>query len=257
MKVPKFIIDMKSQPRSMKHGNRKPSTQTHSDPIDGTGAGDDGAATRNLTKQSIWSVNWGTTSAALMPLPDPPGATSDHLKQMQEMMVQQVQKLMLSMPSWSLSDFSPKSPEIPHAGIRAGEIIGWRLWWVHKEGRLRSLVRDEIFWEPGVPTTGDINQCVHISMRGPDRFGGVYSFNTYRAAMVEFSKLLFDLQICCYPTEGLVGLILGTVKLWGEVVEHEGGYRASFAKPNEFLQTYYWGDGPSRDPQELYFGETK
>ena len=256
MKVPKFIIDMKQPPRSMKHGYRKSATQTHGDSIDRAGAGE---PIRTRLPAATWRALYHgvpitrIATIPIMPFPDPPGAASDHLKQTQERTIQQMQMLMFN--SWNIiDDLIPKPPELPHSGFRAGEIIGWRLWWVNKDGRLCSFVKNEIFWEPGIPMTGDINKCVHISMRSPDRFGGVYSFNNLEAVMNEFHGILPDLKHGPPAPGHIVGIILGTVKLWGEVVEHEKGYRASFAKPEEFLETYYWGNGPSRDPQELYFG---
>jgi len=247
-KTPKFIIDMKSYPRSPKHGNRKPAAQAYGNPIDGAGARDDRADAISYTiYNSIPITRFATIST-------PPGAAADHLKQMQDMIVQQMQKLMHSIPDWTIiDDFCVKPPEIPHAGIRAGEIIGYRLWWVNHDGRLRSLIQDNTYWEPGEAMTGDINKCIHFSFRGPHRFGGVYAFNYPEAAIDEYKHLVVAIRGSA-PGPSIVGLVLGTVKLWGEVVEHEKGYRASFAKPNEFLKTYYWGRSPTRDPYELYFG---
>lgn len=257
-----FWQSMKSQPRSPKHGNRKPAAQTHGDPPDGAG-------TLQPIRTGLPPATWRTlhhgvpiTRIATVPTVSfdltvnsiDPGVGADNLKQMQEMMAKAMRNMMLSIPDYAdMLLPNPKPPEIPFAGISVGEIIGWRVWWVNHDGRLRSFIRDEIVWEPGEAMTGNINERVHVSLRGPDRFGGVYCFNNYQAAMNEFTRVLFDLKTGRPGVNKAVGLILGTVKLWGEVVEHQGGYRASFAKPNEFLKTYYWDKGSSRDPYELYF----
>ena len=252
-KTPKFIVDMKSHPRSPKHGNRKPVAQAHGNPVDGAGAGE---PIRTSLPAAIWRTSYAgvpITRVATIPVTQlDPKVRASQLKPMQDMMYQQMQKLM----SWG-DVLHPRPPEIPHVGIRAGEIIGWRVWWVNHDGRLRSFVRDAIFWEPDEAMTGDINKCIHVSFKGFDRFGGVYSFNNLQGANREYYQAAAAIKSGERPGESLVGIVLGTAKLWGEVVEHEGGYRASFAKPHYFLETYYWDKKPSRDPQELYFGETK
>lgn len=47
----------------------------------------------------------------------------------------------------------PKPPAIPHAGIRTGELIGYRLWWVIGES-LCSLAHLR-FWLPNETIVGD------------------------------------------------------------------------------------------------------
>lgn len=95
---------------------------------------------------------------------------------------------------------------IPASGIEAGEIIAWRCWhWVN--GYLRSMMMDAV-WLPGAPMTGDVLDA------------GVHAWKTKDNAL-------------CYATHAtsLVGCtVVGSVKLWGVVVEHECGYRAEFAK---------------------------
>jgi hypothetical protein len=86
-----------------------------------------------------------------------------------------------------------------------------------------------------------------------NRYAGVYSFKNRRNALSEFIAGTNDLRIHPHHAEhNTVGLAFGTVKLWGEVVEHEHGYRASFAKPASIDETYYYGK-PAQDPKELYF----
>jgi len=95
---------------------------------------------------------------------------------------------------------------IPSSGIEAGEITGWRCWrWF--DWCLHSMMVDGV-WMPGEPMTGDV-ECA-----------GVHAWKTKNDAV-------------CYATatHSAYGVIVvGSVKLWGIVVEHEAGYRAEFAK---------------------------
>jgi hypothetical protein len=99
----------------------------------------------------------------------------------------------------------PVAPPIAHKGIRAGEIIAWRLWRLAGNSFLASLSRD-IIWVPGVPMTGDVRK----------KNGGVYSFIDSRDA---WRWITFDSR-----------LVVGRVAIWGEVITHERGYRSEFAK---------------------------
>lgn len=94
---------------------------------------------------------------------------------------------------------------IEDAGIRAGEIVGYRAWTFRRE-RLHSMFAP-FEWEPGsvVDATGEM------------RLHGVHAFKTLREAIKQYG---------CYACEATV--IFGTVDLWGEVIEHDKGYRAQF-----------------------------
>lgn len=99
---------------------------------------------------------------------------------------------------------------IEDAGIRAGEIIAHRCWWLFPDNRLFSVYVKDYEWMPGVSATGDVKR------------DGVHAFKyecdvyAYSAESQFFNKTSF--------------IVFGTVKLWGEIVEHEWGYRAEFAK---------------------------
>ena len=92
--------------------------------------------------------------------------------------------------------------------ITAGEIIAWRCWRV-ADGWLRSVYMDT-FWGPHEPMEGNVNT------------DGVHAWKKMSDAI----------------TYGLIGgvhgagarVVIGTVAMWGEVIEHEIGYRAQFAK---------------------------
>jgi hypothetical protein len=102
---------------------------------------------------------------------------------------------------------------IRHCGLRVGEIIGYRAWriesrWLKRgDDRLRSVYVSDYVWEPDKPACGDV------------RTHGVYSFRN-----VVRSKEEYEYSLPSGP------LLFGKVKIWGEVVEHEDGYRSQFAR---------------------------
>jgi len=75
------------------------------------------------------------------------------------------------------------------------------------DDRLRSVFMRDYVWHPDEPASGDV------------RTHGIYSFRDVIHSRAEYG----------YP--GSVGpLLLGKVKIWGEIVEHEAGYRSEFGK---------------------------
>lgn len=98
---------------------------------------------------------------------------------------------------------------IKDAGIRAGEIIGWRAWQLTSDGILRSMVMDTP-WLPGQPLASEEVFASH---------GGIHSFKSIEQAQEEYG---------CYAF-GRRKVALGEVALWGEVIEHSKGYRAEYA----------------------------
>lgn len=107
---------------------------------------------------------------------------------------------------------------LPNAGITVGEIIGWRFWFVTDEGLLQSTFSPAI-WFPGEPmTVNHISSTATVEDRGG---AGVYAFKTREDAEKEAFIYRFTrpVQTC----------VIGSVRLWGDVIEHETGWRAQFA----------------------------
>lgn len=142
----------------------------------------------------------------------------------------------------------PKSPTIPYAGVRTGEIIGWRYWNVYAdpqtgEQTLGSVAHYET-WAPGEVKYGNINKLVTNEWMLHPILGGVYSFRDAMLVEFEVEDVVRELEryfpdlpipIAFDPanTSSLcLGIAIGTVKCWGEVVEHNLGYRAEYAKIN-------------------------
>ena len=110
-------------------------------------------------------------------------------------------------------------------GIRVGEIVGWRWWYV--DGLLKSPFMD-CTWFPNEPTEGDV----------AGGFGGfgVYVMKDRELAASQADKGLW------LSSDGLwvwnnwrrrlpsPHTAYGSVRIWGEVIEHAAGYRAQFAR---------------------------
>jgi hypothetical protein len=90
-----------------------------------------------------------------------------------------------------------------------GEIVAWRCWLSRKLPILTSIYREDFIWMPGqieeAEGVGDHNQL---------------GFHAWRD---ERSALAYALG------QGPVTAV-GRVRLWGQVIHHERGYRAQFAR---------------------------
>lgn len=117
-------------------------------------------------------------------------------------------------PGWvtipSITRADTTATPIEDAGIRAGEIIAHRCWWLLPNNRLFSTYMYDYEWMPGVSATGDVKSY------------GIHAFK-YECDVYAYSAEFHAINITR-------SLVFGTVKLWGEIVEHERGYRAEFAK---------------------------
>lgn len=95
---------------------------------------------------------------------------------------------------------------LPSGGMKVEDLIGWRVWRVRND-HLWSYSADYA-WMPGDVSEGD---------PGDHDSAGVWAFKDKRRA---FQKAV---------EEGR-GLVWGSVRLWGHVVEHKDGFRASKAR---------------------------
>lgn len=151
----------------------------------------------------------------------------------------------------------PGAPAIPSAGIRAGEIIGHRLWWVvNQDGVawLRSLA-PPLLWVPGESVKGNTREIVQRALvvhdgtitGARDIWGGVYSYSTS-------GPLSKEIRYWSQWGDQIgKALVCGTVKLWGEVIEHNEGYRAEYAKVHS-LRAVVWGEADLEALRARYLG---
>lgn len=92
---------------------------------------------------------------------------------------------------------------IPREGIRAGEITAYRAWALTMgNGWLKAVSADKI-WIPGETMEGDVERHGIHCFKHPAYVDDAFGSGKY------------------------VG---GTIEIWGEIIEHEKGYRAQFAR---------------------------
>src|SRR5262249_37294361 len=80
-------------------------------------------------------------------------------------------------------------------------------WMRRCDNRLHSVIIKDYVWLPDEPASGDVREH------------GIYSFK-----QVIRSREQYGFALAGRP------LLYGSVKIWGEIVEHEVGYRSQFAK---------------------------
>lgn len=109
--------------------------------------------------------------------------------------------------------------ELEECGVRAGEIIAYRAWRLcGNKTKLHSMFVD-YFWESDEPQKigGNLN---------PYHGNGFHAFKT-----LEKTKREYGFIPGVTPTT-----VYGEVALWGEVIEHERGYRAECARITRILE---------------------
>lgn len=123
--------------------------------------------------------------------------------------------------------------------VEAGELVGWRIWILAGDRpRLHSLAR-QVVWKPSVmdchrvdrrtvmpPASDDpVDHFVSgLEMQSerqsldPTGGNGFWSFKTKEALLQRFP---LDRYSCA--------AVYGTIWQWGEVIEHDDGYRSQYA----------------------------
>lgn len=114
---------------------------------------------------------------------------------------------------------APQTPAPPHAktdlktsDMVVGEIIAYRVWYIDRL-RLRSATAD-VYWYADKPMVGD-----------PASGYGIHAYKDRTACFRDSYA----------SNESSRPYVFGEVALWGDVIEHEDGYRAEFARPHRFL----------------------
>lgn len=154
-------------------------------------------------------------------------------------------------PGWTFFP-EPTAPTIPYAGLRTGELIGHRLWWVLPgagELWLSSFAHKRL-WFPDETVSGNLDEVV-LNLFPKWVYGGVYAFSSFenlvpmaeeeKKHVWEWYKKPKEEIISFWGWDGTLEtdtFVYGTVKMWGDVVEHEKGYRAEYAKLNSLDAIY-------------------
>lgn len=113
-------------------------------------------------------------------------------------------------------------PQLKSEGLRVGEIIAHRVWFVHG-GFLRSVFMDTV-WAPSEIQSGK-----------PELGHGVHAWKSQSEALrygFEGLPPSYAPDDCRHIPNHFIGAlrIYGRVALWGDIFEHENGYRAEFAR---------------------------
>lgn len=190
------------------HGNWSAATAANGSAVAGAGGADPGALAAALAQQNALAHQ-----NAFAQLAQACPQTVAQLAQAQQQALVQ-QGLIGGLGDLGLFgqvEPPPILPPLERAGIELGEVIGWRCWRVRPGLVLESWTMG-CEWRPDAPMTG--------TPGGHDGCG-VWAF-TDRAAAA--GKVSVESSGCRAPAAG------GAVRLWGELIEHEIGFRAEHAR---------------------------
>ena len=131
-------------------------------------------------------------------------------------------------------DFEERTkPALKREGVVAGEVVGYRCWKI-EGGLLRSVYQKDV-WLPGQVLEG--RELGDWDQRGIHAWKdkGSKQYHDYIRSYLNqaddpFGRRLYFLggdegEVVARPA-----MVTGTVFLWGDVVEHERGWRAEFAR---------------------------
>lgn len=183
----------------------------------GTGQGSIGMATYNSAAQAARQHSLAQMAqAALHPYANNQYG-SQPLNAQQISLIQRMQQMAIVHPSgYAAAAFVPSAPLDKET--KFGELIGYRAWRVLKGGILSSCVVDDV-WLPQEPMVGEIKN-EHTAGSGGQ---GIHAYKgeQHKSAYVGNRYNIATDSMSTYAT--------GSVSLYGDVIEHETGYRASHA----------------------------
>lgn len=144
--------------------------------------------------------------------------------------------------SWDLADERPKPP-LKREGILAGEIVGYRCWRIEK-GWLRSVYQSDV-WKPGCILEG--RELGDWDSRGIHAWKDPSSpqYHDYIRGYLNSEDNPFVIG------NRKPAMVTGTVFLWGDVVEHERGWRAEYARVRSLDWLYPDETMMGREPAAL------
>lgn len=144
-------------------------------------------------------------------------------------------------------------PHLKREGIIATDLIGYRCWRI-EGGLLRSVYQHD-FWFPNTPLQG--RELGDWDQRGIHAWkdAGSECYHEYIRSYLNLGNDMMT-QMMMLGTSGKhenlqPAMATGTVLLWGDVVEHERGYRAEFAKVRSLDWLYPDASMMGREVQAL------
>lgn len=143
------------------------------------------------------------------------------------------------------------NPPLRRDAVIAGEIVGYRCWRI-KNNLLRSVYQSDI-WRPNQILEGrELGDWDHRGIHAWKDSGSEEYHNYIRSylnpAEDHFTRMIIFGRD--NPTTK-PAILTGTVFLWGDVVEHERGYRAEFARVRSLDWLYPDADMMGREQEVL------
>lgn len=140
--------------------------------------------------------------------------------------------LITSWPAFSVIVHNAESA-VESCPPEVGEIIAWRVW-RYVDGMLRSVIVAHV-WPFDQPMTGDITAQLGVYSHKTQSQAHNHVDEIYYWALLESALPAFDGRKRSFKS---VELIVGEVRIWGDVVEHERGYRSQFARVHSLKQGF-------------------
>lgn len=179
------------------------------------------------------SIDIDLSPGAINTIQSPGLAANDMIRIMRELMDAQMMRQLIVPRHLIGIDFSlePSRPDL-HREMKVGEILAYRCWRL-QHGLLRSVYMQDN-WMPNEIMIG--RGIDDWSERGVHAWKDLNSrqFNDYVRGYLEIKSDSY----LAPRTPNPVVIVTGSVLLWGDVVEHEHGYRAEFAKINSIDWLY-------------------
>ena len=135
---------------------------------------------------------------------------------------------------WLGEDRARPKPPLRRDGVVAGEIVGYRCWRV-ENGLLRSVYQTDV-WNPGHVLEG--RELGDWDSRGIHAWkdSGSKEYHDYirsylnRDGGISWTVVGGMIQLDDHERIGKPAMATGTAFLWGDVVEHQRGWRAEYAR---------------------------
>lgn len=203
--------------------HRKTNSPLHGSPGTSPGSGSGGAAPSGSPPQSATAIatNQSAYTAALHHAMRQKMEDDDSIQKAlmyQKMMMYQAMQQAAFYGTGSVTSRPHEPTTLKSEGLVVGEIIAWRAWNVRDEDLL-SVVADGKIWSPTEPMQGDA--------------AGGYGVHAYKGphgpVLDEYVRRNSDKL-----------WVIGEVAMWGDIIEHEDGYRSEFARVHSLVT---WHDG--------------
>lgn len=150
--------------------------------------------------------------------------------------------------SWVFTnDIVRAAEKLEQSAPEVGEIVAWRCW-RFCGGYLQSVTANNV-WAPREVMSGDVNGTVELDWFAVIK-AGVYAWKDQTSALDQAAASIHfqDQRQAQLSAQRVViarrEVVIGRVLLWGEVVEHEKGYRAQHARVSAIDDIVCWPDFP-------------